>query len=145
MTLGRLLIGALALAAVTAAAWYLYDPPWIANVTAGLRDIEQDADGTRFRWTAGSASFFVPSNASEIRLPMRAGFSGAGGQPVVVQISVDGRWMAAVTMNNASEWLYTVAPLPRQPTRRRYRRVDLRVSRVVGFNLGVQLGEPTFR
>ena len=49
-----------------AAAVYLYDPPWTGRVTSGLRDWEEDPPGTRFRWTDGHASFFVPAGASVI-------------------------------------------------------------------------------
>lgn len=131
--------------AVAAAAWYLHDPPWIANVTSGLRDWEEDPPGTRFRWSAGRASFYVPSGATELTLPLRAVFPGAA-KPVVVSIGVDGRWLADVNLARADEWSYPTLPLPRRESNRRYRRVDLRVSRTVGMlNLGVQVGEAKLR
>ena len=142
----RLIVGILTAVLVAAAAWYLYDPPWIANVTSGLRDWEEDPSGTRFRWTAGRASFFVPSSATEMTLPLRAVFSAPDGRPVTVKLSVDDRWLADVAIADVSVWTRTTVPLPRQRTHRSHRRVELRVSRTTGpYNLGVQLGEPILR
>ena len=142
----RWLIGAIMVVSVAGAAWYLRDPPWVAAVTSGMRDWEVDPSGTRFRWTAGHASFFVPSAASEMTVPIRALFPSSDGGPVVVRFAVDDRSVATVELIDAAEWSRPVIPLPRQTGRRRYRRVDVRVSRVVGFyNLGVQVGEPTLR
>lgn len=142
----RWLIGAIMVVSVAGAAWYLRDPPWVAAVTSGMRDWEVDPSGTRFRWTAGHASFFVPSAASEMIVPIRALFPSSDGGPVVVRFAVDDRSVATVELIDAAEWSRPVIRLPRQTGRRRYRRVDVRVSRVVGFyNLGVQVGEPTLR
>jgi hypothetical protein len=122
-------------------AWYLYDPPWVGSLTSGLRDWEEDAPGTRFRWTAGHASFFIPSGAIEMTLPMRAPVPPPD-RSVTVRVSVDGRVLTDVVMNDPRVWVAPVLPLPRRATRRRYRRVDLQVSWTQEyFNLGVQLGE----
>ena len=135
--------GALALVALLlGTAAYLHDPPWIVRVTSGLRDWEEDPPGTRFRWTAGRASFFVPSDATAMTLPVRALFPGPNGTSVSVAVSVDDRWLADIVLADADMWSRPVLPLPRQATDRRYRRVDLRVSRTVGpYILGVQTGE----
>ena len=75
-------------------------------------------------------------------LPMRALFPGRNGTPVVVEVSVDDRWLAEIVLSDADTWRRPVLPLPRRLTHRRYRRVDLRVSRTVGpLILGVQTGE----
>ena len=142
MTRSRLLLALALVSLLLGAAAYLYDPPWIARVTSGLRDWEEDPPGTRFRWTTGRASFFVPRDATVMTLPMRALFPGPNGAPVVVEISVDDRWLAEIVLADADAWHRPVLPLPRRPTHRRHRRVDLRVSRTVGpFILGVQTGE----
>jgi len=125
---------------VLALGMYLHDPPWAGGITSGLRTWEEDPPGTRFRWTTGRASFFVPSNATTMTLPMRAVFPGVNGGPTIVRVSVDGRRLADVQLANPDLWVRTSLPLPR-PTGRRYRRVDLQVSRVVGFPLlGVETG-----
>jgi hypothetical protein len=122
---------------------YLRDPPWAGRITSGLRSWEEDPPGTRFRWTAGRATFFVPRQATTMTLPLRAVFPGPHGRPVMVRVSVDDRWLADIALPRPDEWVSTSLPLPRKPTSRRFRRVDLHVSRTaVGpFILGVMTGE----
>jgi hypothetical protein len=123
-------------------AFYLFDPPWAAIVTSGLRPWEEDPPGTRFRWTAGRASFFVPSDATSMTLPMRAVFPGPAGAPTMVDVRVDNRFLATIELPDPSVWVRTQLPLGRQTSRRRVRRVDLNVNRVVGpFVLGVMTGD----
>jgi len=140
MTRARsLAVGVLAVLLVAALA-YLHDPPWIGRVESGLGGWQVDR-GTRFRWTFGHASFFVPSDAVAIAVPMRAVYPSRDGSPVAVDISVDDRPLTRVELPNASAWTTTQLPMSGE-TKRRYRRVDVRVGRTVGpFNLGVQLGE----
>jgi len=122
---------------------YLRDPPWLGQVTSGMRDWEEDPPGTRFRWTTGRASFFVPSNAVAMTLPLRAVFPGPNGRGVTVSVSVDDRWLANIDLPRPDAWVRTVLPLPRRATTRRFRRIDLHVNRTaVGvFILGVMTGE----
>ncbi len=142
----RALIAAVVLAIVAGGAWYFYDPPWVASVTSGLREWEEDPPGTRFRWTAGRASFFVPSAATEMTVPIRAVFPSPNVQPVTVSMRVDDRWLADIAIADVNAWTRTSVPLPRRGTWRHYRRVELRVSRTAGpYNLGVQLGEIVVR
>jgi hypothetical protein len=134
---------ALALAGALA---YLYDPPWIGGVTSGLRPWEEDPPGTPFRWTMGRGTFFVPSNAATMTLPLRALFPGPNGTPVTVEIRVDGRLLASVDLTEPDAWVRKTLPLNRYTGRRRFRRVDLHVSRVVPpFNLGVMTGAVEMR
>ena len=76
-------------------------------------------------------------------LPLRAVFPGRNGRTVVVRISVDDRWLADVELPHPDDWVRASLPLPRKPTSRRFRRVDLHVNRTaVGpFILGVMTGE----
>jgi hypothetical protein len=141
---GRLPLVLVALAMLALSAWYLYDPPWLAGVTSGLLNWEEE-DGRRFRWTVAHASFFVPGDASTITLPMRAWFPSNTGA-IVVSVSVDDRWLANIELRHPRDWESSTLPLPRQKTYRRHRRVDLHISRVVPpFNLGVELGVVQFR
>lgn len=134
LVLSVLLIAALA---------YLRDPPWIGHVTSGMRDWEEDPPGTRFRWTAGRASFFIPSNATAMTLPMRAVFPGRNGRPTSVRVLVDDRFLADVDLPDPDAWVRTTLPLPRRESSRRFRRIDLHVNRtaVGAFILGVMTGE----
>ena len=136
----RVLVG---VALLIAGLIYLRDPGWAGSITSGMRAWEEDPPGTRFRWTAGRASFFVPSTAATMTLPLRAVFPGKDGQPTAVSVFVDDRWLADVQLPDPDAWVRTVLPLPRRPSSRRYRRVDLRVNRTaVGvFILGVMTGE----
>ena len=138
----RTFVAALIWVVVVATVVYLHDPPWMGRVTVGLRDWEQAPDGTRYRWTTGRASFFVPSGAASMTVPIRSVFPGPGGGPVTVDISVDDRWLATIALPDPVSWVRPTFPLRFRPTSRRHRRVDLLVSRMVGTsNRGVQIGE----
>ena len=122
---------------------YLRDPPWVGQITSGMRGWETERGrGTRFRWTTGRASFFVPKEATVMTLPLRSVFPGPLDGPVTVSVSVDDRWLADVELRHPAEWVRTSLPLPRHAASRRFRRVDLHVSRTVmgPFILGVQTG-----
>jgi hypothetical protein len=137
----RVGIGVAALAAALA---YLYDPPWADRATSGLRPWEENPKGTFFRWTAGRASFFVPAAATSIMLPLRSVFPGPGGAPVRVEIRADDRFLATIELVDPEAWVRPELPLGRSRGHRRFRRIDLRVSRVVGERLfGVITGQPT--
>ena len=131
-------------ALLVAGAAYLRDPPWAGQITSGMRGWETERRrGTRFRWTTGRASFFVPSEARVMTLPLRAVFPAPDGGPVTVSVSVDDRWLADVELRQPEEWVRTSLPLPQKETSRRFRRVDLHVSRTIAgpFIFGVQTGE----
>ena len=128
-------------AAVVGALIVLRDPPWAGAVSSGFRSWEDDGTGTRFRWTAGRASFFVPADAARVTVPLRTLFAGPAGSPTEVQISSDDRWLATVRLPELGVWVKTTLPIGAR-TNRRYRRIDLRVNRVVPpFMLGVTVGE----
>jgi hypothetical protein len=131
---------------VAGALGYLYDPPWMGGVTSGLRPWEQDPPGTFFRWTAGRATFFVPSSATTMTVPLRAVFPGPGGAPVSVEIRDDGRLLTTIELSDPTAWVRPTVPLKRYAGHRRFRRIDLRISRVVPpFALGVMTGEVSVR
>lgn len=135
----KLGVGAIVVAAVLA---YAHDPPWAGRVTSGMRAWEEDPPGTRFRWTSGRASFFIPSDAAVMTLPLRAVFAGPRGQPTRVEVDVDGRWLTTLALPDPAAWVRATLPVGRRPTHRRFRRIDLRINRVVGpFVLGVMTGE----
>ena len=130
--------------AVLAALAYLYDPPWIGNVTSGMREWDYSVPGTVFRWTNGRASLFIPSDATAVMIPLRSGFPGPNGEPVTVDISVDGRFLTTITLTDPDAWVRHELPLGRRTSRRRFRRIDFHVSRVIQERLlGVMTGPPT--
>jgi hypothetical protein len=121
---------------------YLRDPPWAGRVTSGLGPWEKDAQGAAFRWTFGRASFFIPSEGTAMTVPLRAASPGPGGGPVTVEIRVDDRWLGTIELRDPDEWVRPQLPLGQRPARRRFRRVDLRVNRVVPpYMLGVMTGD----
>ena len=130
--------------AVFAALAYLYDPPWIGGVTSGMREWDYGVPGTVFRWTNGRASLFIPSDATAVMIPLRSGFPSPGGEPVTVEVSVDGRFLTTITLTDPEAWVRHELPLGRPSSYRRFRRIDFHVSRVIQERLlGVMTGPPT--
>jgi len=129
---------------VVVALAYLYDPPWIGGVTSGMGGWEYSDPDTVFRWTNGRASLFIPSHATAVIIPLRSGFPHPFGGAVTVEIRVDDRFLATIALKDPGEWVRQELPLGNRPTRRRFRRIDLHVDRVVGQRLlGVMTGPPT--
>jgi hypothetical protein len=131
LLLASLAIGAAALA-------YLRDPDWLINVESGFRNWETAADGTRYRWTDGHASFFVRSDANAIEIPIRTTVSAPSEIPVSVELTIDDRFADQLVLNG-DEWHRVKMVLPPRGTRR-VRRIDIRVKRTKAGNKGVQVG-----
>jgi len=143
MTRRRTAIIAGAVGLVTALA-YLHDPPWIGSVTSGMREWEHSDPRMPFRWTAGRASLFIPSDATAVMIPLRSGIPGPLMGEVEVEIRVDDRFLATIRLTDPKEWVRPELPLGNRMTHRRFRRIDLHVSRAVGQgNRGVMTGPPT--
>lgn len=147
--LTRTLVCVCVAAAVTAAAIYLHDPPWVANLTYGFRPWAIDPrSGDRFRWTMGRGSFFVPSDATAMTLRLRS-HKPLPPNPITVDVRVDDRPLTVITLPNPLQpdpdaWVVARVPLPRSRTSRHFRRVDIRVRHWLdGYYLGVHLGEIT--
>lgn len=135
---GRAAVLAL-LVAAACAAWYLRDPAWLIDQTTGLRAAERAPDGTVFRWSGGHASFFVPSDASAIRIPVATTFGARGTAPMVVTVFVDDARSGRVLLTDEG-WQSLTIPLPPRGSRR-VRRIDIRTSVVREGNHGVRIGE----
>lgn len=120
---------------------YLRDPPWLARMESGFHRWEAAADGTRYRWTAGHASFFVPATAGAIVVPARATFDDPADPPVRVSIAIDDRAADAFVLSD-DRWRAHELRMP-PPGTRRLRRIDVRVDRVRPGMRGVQVGEVT--
>jgi hypothetical protein len=124
-------------------AW-LRDPPWVDRVTSGLGPFVADVDGRPVRWTRGHAVFYIPSTAATVAIPLRAHRPGRGFLPVTVRVSIDDALVDEIAIRDERWHVSKVAVGRRRPTWRRYRRVDLRLSRTWGLQLaGVLLGEVT--
>lgn len=142
----RAVASVLALAAITAGAVVLRDPPWVGDVTYGFRPWAVDGRGERFRWTMGRGSFFVPSDATAMTLKVRS-YKALPPNPITVDVRVDDRPLAVITLPDPLDpdphhWVVARLPLPRRPSSRRFRRVDIRVRHWLdSYYLGVHLGE----
>ena len=140
VTSRRASIGIVAVA-LLAALGYLRDPPWLINQTTGLRNWEQRAGEPRYRWSGGHASFFVPSNAASVEVPVSTTFDGRDARPMMVTISIDDVVAARAVLTDAA-WKRVAVQLP-PPGHRRVRRVDIRTSVTREDNHGVRVGEVT--
>jgi hypothetical protein len=119
----------------------LRDPPWLGAVASGVSPWMQEADGTRFRWTTGHATFYVPSAYQSIVLPLRAEQLAPGFLPVVARLEVDGRPVDAVRLDD-EEWHEVPIRVGALPASRRHRRIEVRVNRTYGRLIrGIKVGE----
>jgi hypothetical protein len=121
-----------------AALAYLRDPGWLAGYTTGLRDWQRAPDGRRFRWSGAHASFFVPADAGEIRVPIATTFT-PGERPMTVTFTIDDA-RAARTLLIDPGWQTIPLALPR-PGSRRVRRIDVRTDVTREGNHGIMLGD----
>ena len=77
-----------------------------------------------FRWTAGRASLFIPSDATVVMIPLRSGIPGPLMGEVPVEIRVDGRFLATITLTDPAAWVRQELPLGNRVTHRRFRRIQ---------------------
>lgn len=138
MTPRRAVAAGIVVAVIATLLAYLRDPPWLASIESGLRGWETAADGTRFRWTDGHASFFVPAGSPELTIPLRTTFDAPGDPPVLVTIAIDDRRADELVLRDA-QWTMRRLRLP-PPGSRSLRRIDIRADRVRSGNRGVQVG-----
>jgi hypothetical protein len=136
---GRSVTAAILIVCACAALWYLRDPAWLITETTGLRGWERSADGTRFRWSGGHASFFVPSDERVVRIPVATTFDAHGSEPMLVTFTIDGTRAGRVLLTDGA-WQEVTLPLPPRGSRR-VRRIDVRTTVTREDNHGVQLGE----
>lgn len=139
MSLARWALVVVLLSAIGATLAYLRDPPWLATMTSGLGPWTTGDDGRRYRWAGSHSSFFVPSSATVVRIPIRAPFDQAGDWPITAVISIDDRTAEQVKFRDG-EWRTIEFQLP-PPGSRNHRRVDMRLDRTRRDGRGVQIGE----
>ncbi|MBA2260248.1 MAG: O-antigen ligase family protein [Acidobacteria bacterium] len=97
----------------------------LENASAGFSLWQREADGSRYRWTGGRATFFAPSSPTAVLLPLRAGT--AASSPVEVRILVGERESARVTLQAGGGWTTARLQLPGR-TDARFVRIDVDVS-----------------
>ena len=119
----------------------LRDPPWLGRVSSGQSAWMRDADGTRFRWTTGHATFYVPVDHQAIVVPLRASRFTPDFLPVTARLHVDGQLVEAIRLEDDT-WHRVPVRVGLLPAVRRHRRIEVRVNRTYGrLFRGVKLGE----
>lgn len=124
-------------ALLLAALAYLRDPPWLLQVTSGLTAWETDAGGTRYRWTRGRASLFVPADSETVTLYLRSPKDTPSDWPITATVTIDDRPAEIIRFEDES-WRTIRLRLPR-PRSRTVRRIDLKLDRVRSGHRGIQL------
>lgn len=121
---------------------YLRDPAWLINFDSGLYGWEHNRAGQRFRWMGARASFFVPSDAKAVSIPLHALFITDDRRPFVVRVDVNDRPAMQVVLAD-EQWapaeLRVVVP---KNWSRKVVRIDLHASRTWSDRaISVQVGE----
>jgi O-antigen ligase len=98
----------------------------MTGVVYGLHDWEIDETDTNFRWTSGRARVFIPPDALEVELPLRAILVGPNRDGLDVRLCVDGRPCTAVRYSDEA-WHRHRLSLPPPAPGAGHRRIDLRV------------------
>jgi hypothetical protein len=130
-----------ALLAVGAALVYLRNPPWIEDVTSGMKPWDHDESGVLYRWTEGHASFYIPSNVHTMTIPMRSAVATEDHSPVKVEFRQDGAILGIIELPTPAAWVTSTLTLRSLKTRRPFQRIDLRVSRTFPpWSFGVMTG-----
>ncbi len=74
----------------------------VENTSVGFSLWQRGPDGSRFRWAGGCATFFVPSSARAVRIPLRHGSTGPN--DLEVRMFLDGREADRVRLSKAGGW-----------------------------------------
>ena len=121
---------------------YLRDPPWLLHMETGFEGWTHLTGERPFRWMAGRASFFVPSDYRWIDIPLRAMFVGKNRAPYVVRVTVNDR-MAGGAVLEDEQWTTIRVPLQVPASwSRRVVRIDLHANRAwTQRRISVQVGE----
>ena len=135
-----------ALIAAIGALAYLRNPPWIEDVTSGMKPWDHDESGILYRWTEGHASFYIPSNVQTMTVPLRSAVASEDHSPVKVEFRQDGALLGIVQLPTPAAWVSSTLTLRPSKTRRPFQRIDLRVSRTFPpWSFGVMTGKISFR
>jgi hypothetical protein len=128
------------LAVLAAVLWPLRDPAWLATYSTGLRAWQERSDGTRYRWSGGHASFYVPADARQIRIPVATTFDDADSRAMIVTTTIDDNRASRILLTD-SRWQIVELTMPPAGSRR-FRRVDVRTNVTRADNHGVMIGSP---
>lgn len=101
----------------------------LARVTYGLYLWETEETGIRYRWSGSRATLFARSSVRAIDLPLRAGLdpTRSGADAFEVKIFVNRRLANWLRLTD-DDWYRVRVLAPREATRDRFWRIDLRVA-----------------
>jgi hypothetical protein len=121
---------------------YLRDPAWLIATDSGFFDWETNRAGQKFRWMGAHASFFVPSDAKAVTIPLHALFITGDPSPFVIRVDLNDRPATQLILPD-EQWqsarLRIVVP---KGWSRKVARIDLRANRTWSErDLSVQVGE----
>lgn len=89
----------------------------------GFYEWEGDPD-LRFRWTTRRATFFIPLNARQLHLRLRAIHMGTNTAPTQVSIAIGGRTFNRVLLAD-DNWVDVPMRLPLLPDDEQFQRIDI--------------------
>ena len=74
----------------------------VEHTSIGFSLWQREANGARYRWAGGRATFYVPSSAQAVRIPLRHGTEGPG--TLELRIFLEGREADRVLLRAGDEW-----------------------------------------
>jgi O-antigen ligase len=98
----------------------------VENTTVGLSAWQREPDGLRYRWSGGKSTFYVPSDARAVRIPLRHGTEGP--PTVEVRVFLDGREADGVRLQAGDDWRVLRIVLSKRGSRAPFFRIDLRAE-----------------
>ncbi len=132
-----LTLGAVILVSVSVLA-YLRDPAWLSQIDSGFDRWQTTESDVRYRRMAGHASFFVPSAATAIVVPVRTTFQ-PGDPAIRMSFSIDDRVADEILLTD-EVWHAVILRFPPAGTRH-HRRIDIRADRLRADQRSAQIGE----
>jgi O-antigen ligase len=84
----------------------------VEHTSIGFSRWQREPDGQRYRWAGGRSTFFVPSAAHSVRIPLATGTEGP--DPLEVRIFLNGREANRIVLERSNEWRSVYLPLTRR-------------------------------
>jgi hypothetical protein len=94
----------------------------VEHTSIGFSQWQREPDGSRYRWAGGRSTFFVPSSAQSVRIPL--GYGTEGPERLEVRIFLNGREANRIVLERSEEWRSVHLPLPRRISEP-FSRIDL--------------------
>jgi hypothetical protein len=123
---------------------YLRDPAWLITFDSGFYGWEHNRAGQRFRWMGAHSSFFVPSDAKTVSIPLHALFITDDRSPFTIRVDLNDRPATQVVLPDEQWAQAQVSLVLPQNWSRKVARIDLHASRTWSERaISVQVGEVT--